>query len=107
MGLETPVGRTVHAGGGESTINAQLSLAGLNVVGDLLQGLEIGDVGQLIAGLLQQSLVDDDAECFVAVADRQRLAVFTLEVESVGGHLVHDGGAVQRIAVVAVGVDGA
>ena len=78
----------------------------MDVVSDSLQGFEVGDLVDGVAGLLKQSLVDDDAERLVAVADRQRLAVFTLEVESVGGHLVHDGGAVQRIAVVAVGVDG-
>ena len=76
-------------------------------VSDSLQGIEVGDFVDGVASLLEQSLVDDDAECLVAVADRQGLAVFTLEVESIGGHLIHDGSAVERIAVVAVGVDGA
>ena len=106
MAGEAPAGGAFEAGGGEC-VEAELFSTSVDVVSDSLQGSEVGDLVDGVAGLLKQSLVDDDAECFVAVADRQRLAVFTLEVESVGGHLVHDGGAVQRIAVVAVGVDGA
>src|SRR5699024_1717039 len=34
VGLIPPVGRRIHAGGGESALDAQLVLAGLDVVGD-------------------------------------------------------------------------
>src|SRR5699024_10587524 len=34
VALEAPVGRRLHAGGGASALNAQLVLAGLDVVGD-------------------------------------------------------------------------
>ena len=69
MGLEAPVGRTVHAGGGESTINAQLSLAGLNVVGDLLQVIEALDVVLSVAGGGQQLLIVNDAVGLDDVSD--------------------------------------
>ena len=106
MAGETPAGGAVEAGRGEC-VEAELVSAGMDVVSDSLQGFEVGDLIDGVASLLKQSLVDDDAECLIAVADRQGLAVFTLEVESIGGHLIHDGSAVERIAVVAVGVDGA
>ena len=66
MGLEAPVGRTVHAGGGESTIDAQLSLAGLDVVGDLLQVIEALDVVLSVAGGGQQFLVVTASPSFSA-----------------------------------------
>ena len=106
MAGETPAGGAFEAGGGEC-VEAELVSTGMDVVSDSLQGFEVGDLVDGVASLLKQSLVDDDAERLVAVADGEGLAVFTLEVESIGGHLIHDGSAVERIAVVAVGVDGA
>ena len=106
MAGESPGGGSVEAGGGEC-IEAKLLSAGVDVVSDSLQGVEVGDLVDGMASLLKQSLVDDDAKRLVAVADGEGLAIFALQVEGVGGHLVHDGGAVQRIAVLAVGVDGA
>ena len=86
MGLEAPVGRTVHAGGGESTINAQLSLAGLNVVGDLLQVIEALDVVLSVAGGGQQLLVVDDAVGLDDVSDTGN-GVAVLQCEGVAGQL--------------------
>ena len=106
MAGETPAGGAFEAGGGEC-VEAELVSTGMDVVSDSLQGFEVGDLVDGVASLLKQSLVDDDAERLVAVADGEGLAVFTLEVESIGGHLIHDGSAVERIAVVAVGIDGA
>ena len=60
-----------------------------------------------MASLLKQCLVNNDAERLIAVSDRQGLAVLTLEVKGIGGHLIHDGSAIERIAVVTIGVDGA
>ena len=61
MGLEAPVRRTVHAGRSESTVHAQLSLACLNIVSDLLQIGKALDVVLRVAGGGQQFLVVDDA----------------------------------------------
>ena len=44
MGLETPVGAGVEAGGGECALDSELVLLGLDVVGDGLQGIEIVDI---------------------------------------------------------------
>ena len=79
----------------------------MDIIGHLLQRLEVGDVGDLITGLLQQSLVDDDAIGLIAVADGHGLAVGILQVEVLGGHFLHDVGVIQRIAEIAIGVDGA
>ena len=74
MAAEAPAGGTVQTGGGEG-IEAELSRAGVDIVGDLLQRLEVGDVADLIARLLQQGLVDDDAVGLKAVADGDDLTV--------------------------------
>ena len=99
MGLEAPVGRTVHAGGGESTIDAQLSLAGLDVVGDLLQVIEALDVVLGVAGGGQQLLVVDDAVGLDDVSDTGN-GVAVLQCEGVAGQLAVDIAAGQVKAVV-------
>ena len=43
MGLESPVGAGVEAGGGERALDAKLVLAGLHVVSHGLQGVEVVD----------------------------------------------------------------
>ena len=48
---------------------ASAGSAAVDVVSDLLQGLEVGDVGDLIAGFLQQRLVHDDTVGLQAVAE--------------------------------------
>ena len=106
MAGEAPAGGALQAGGAEG-VKAQLGSAAVDVVGDLLQGLKVGDIGDLIAGLLQQSLVDDDAKGLIAVADGHGLAVGILQVEVLSGHFLHDVGVIQRIAEIAIGVDGA
>ena len=102
MAGETPAGGTVQTGRGEG-IEAQLGSAAVDIVGNLLQGLKVGDVGQLVASLLQQSLVYDDAECLIAVTDGNGLARFVLQVKGVGGHFLHDVGVGQVVAVLAPG----
>ena len=99
MGLEAPVGRTVHAGGGECTIDAQLSLAGLDVVGDLLQVIEALDVVLSVAGGGQQLLVVDDAVGLNDVSDTGN-GVAVLQCEGVAGQLAVDIAAGQVKAVV-------
>ena len=79
----------------------------MDVVSGSLQRGEILNVGELVTGLLQQSLVYDDAEGLVAVADGQDSTVSALQVESVGGHFLVDIGVPQIQAPVAKGVDGA
>mgnify|MGYP000136416824 CR=1 FL=1 len=66
MGLETPVGAGVEAGGGERTFHAHLNLMCLYFIGNCLQCLEIVDaVNRLnacpgrIEVLLQQLLIVD------------------------------------------------
>ncbi len=105
MAGEAPAGVVAHGRGGES-IEAELGSAGVDVLGDLLEGVEVGDVGEGVAGLLQQILVDDDAVALIAVADGAELAVVVIEVVGVGAQLVGDVGAGQVVAVVAPGADG-
>ena len=52
MAGEAPAGGALQAGGAEG-VKAQLGSAAVDVVGDLLQGLKVCDIGDLIAGLLQ------------------------------------------------------
>ena len=73
----------------------------MDIVGDLLQRLEVGDVADLIARLLQQGLVDDDAVGLKAVADGDDLTVGILQRIVLGGQLVVDAGVRQVIAAVA------
>ena len=75
----------------------------MDVFRDLLQRREVLDVLNLVAGLFQQSLVDDDAERLVAVADGLQLALCIVEVEGVGVELLGDG-AVGQIQCVFVPV---
>ena len=103
---ETPGGGTVETGGRES-VEAELVSAGVDVVRNSLQGLEVGDLINGVAGLLEQGLVHDDAEGFVAVADGNGLAGFVLQVEVGGGHLVVHVGAFEIVAELAVAVDSA
>ena len=71
VGLEAPVGAALHAGGGEGG-EAQLVLAGGDVLGDGLQLVEGLDVVDGVAGLLEQGLVDDDAVGLDDVGDAER-----------------------------------
>ena len=103
MAGEAPGGAAVHAGGGEGG-EAQLVLAGGDVLDDSLQGLEVGDVLNGIAGLGQQSLVDDDAVALIAVTDGADLALGILQDVSVGVQLVEHIGAGQIVAELAPGV---
>ena len=56
MAGETPGGRAVQAGGGEG-IEAQLGSTGMDVIGNGLQGLEVGDLVQGVAGLSSRALL--------------------------------------------------
>ena len=105
MAGESPGGGTVQTGGGEG-VEAQLRSAGVDVVGNGLQGLKVRDLVEAVAGLLQQRLVDDDAERLVAVADGDEL-VAVIQVEVVGGELLDKVGVLQIQRVFAPGLDGA
>ena len=105
MAGEAPAGVRTHGRRGES-VEAELGSARVDVFGNGLQGLEVGDVGDVITGVLQKLLVDDDAVALVAVADGAELAILVIEVVSVGGQLVCNRGAGQIVAVVAPGGDG-
>ena len=61
---ESPGRGAVQTGGGEG-VEAQLSSAGVDVFSNSLQGLEVGDVSQVVASLCQQSGVDDDMNKFM------------------------------------------
>ena len=94
MAGETPGRGAVQTGGGEG-VEAQFCAAGVDVVGHGLQSIEIGDVIQGVASLLQQSGVDDDAEGLVAVADGLQLAGVIVEVKGIGGQFSGNGGVGQ------------
>ena len=104
MAGETPAGVVAHGRGGEG-IEAELGSAGVDVLGDGLEGLKVGDVAQGVAGLLQKVFVDDDAVALVAVADGAELAVSVVEVVGIGVQLVGNVGAGEIVAVVAPGLN--
>ena len=106
MAGETPGGGAVQTGGGEG-VEAQLTGAGVDVIGHGLQGGEVGDLVQGVTGLGQQGLVHDDAEGLIAVTDGQQLAVLAIEVEVVGGEFLGEVGVGEVIAILAPGLDGA
>ena len=99
VGGVAPVGAGVHAGGGEGALDAELGLAGLDVVGDLLERVEVLDVVGGVTGLGQQVLVVDDAVVLLDVVDGVDLAV-ALELERVVGELAEDLRAGEIEAVV-------
>ena len=98
MGLEAPVGAAVHTGGGESG-EAQLVLAGGDVLGDLLQIIKALDVFNGVAGLLQQSLVGNQTIGLDHVADAGN-GVAVLQGKAVAGQLAIDLRILQIIAVI-------
>ena len=98
MGLEAPVGAAVHTGGGESG-EAQLVLAGGDVLGDLLQIIKALDVLNGVAGLLQQSLVGDQTIGLDHVADAGN-GVAVLQGKAVAGQLTVDLRILQIVAVI-------
>lgn len=77
-----PAGGVIHAGGSEGTVNAELVLAGLDVIGASLQLVEGVDVLGLVAGLLEELLVVDDAVALLNPVDTQILAVGLQRQES-------------------------
>ena len=99
MAGEAPGGGVVHVAGGEG-VEAQLGGPGVDVLHHGLEGFKVLDVLHLVAGLLHQVGVDDDAVALVAVADGHQLAVLVIEVVGVGVQLVGDGGAGQVQGVV-------
>ena len=56
MAGETPRGGAVQTGGGKG-IEAQLSGAGVDVIGNGLQGLKVGDLVQRVTGLSSRALL--------------------------------------------------
>ena len=99
MSLETPVRRGIHAGGSESTIHAQLSLACLDIIGDLLQIVKALDVVLGVTGGSQQLLVVDDAVGLNDVCDAGD-SVAVLQSEGVAGQLAVQLAAGQVVAVI-------
>ena len=98
MGLEAPVRRTIHAGGGECS-EAKLVLAGGDVLGNLLQVGKALDVVHAVTSLFQQGLVGDQTVAFDNVADAQG-GVAVLQGVGIAGQLTGDLGAGQVVAVV-------
>jgi hypothetical protein len=99
MSLESPVGGSVHAGRSKCALDAQLVLAGLDIIRDLLQIVKALDVVQLVACLFQKADVGDDAIGLDDIGDAvDRIPV--LELESIGGQVADNIGAGQVIAVI-------
>ena len=99
MGLEAPVRRTVHASGGESTIHAQLGLACLDIVSDLLQIVKALDIVLGVTSGAQQLLVVDDAVGLNDVCNAGD-SVAVLQGEGVAGQLAIQLAAGQVVAVI-------
>ena len=96
---EAPGGGAVHVGGGEG-VEAQLGGAAVDVLHHGLQRLEVLDVLYLVAGLLHQVGVDDDAVALVAVADGHQVALVIVQGVLIGGQLLGDGAVLQVHGVV-------
>ena len=99
MGLEAPVRRSIHAGGSESTIHAQLGLACLDIIGDLLQIVKALDVVLGVTGGSQQLLVIDDAVGLNDVCNAGD-SVAILQGEGVAGQFAVQLAAGQVVAVI-------
>ena len=99
MGLEAPVRRSIHAGGSESTIHAQLGLACLDIIGDLLQIVKALDVVLGVTGGSQQLLVVDDAVGLNDVCNAGD-SVAVLQGEGVAGQFAVQLAAGQVVAVI-------
>lgn len=56
MAGETPAGGAVEAGGGEC-VEAELVSTGMDVVSDSLQGFEVGDLVDGVAGFSSRALL--------------------------------------------------
>ena len=98
MGLVAPVRGAVHTGGAEGR-EAQLVLAGGDVLGNLLQVGKALDVVNGVAGLLQQGLVGDQAVALDNVANTQR-GVAVLQGVGIARQIAEDLGTGQIIAVI-------
>ena len=94
MAGEAPGGGRIHVGGGEG-VEAELGSAGVDVLSDSLQALEVDQLVHAVAGSLDQVGVDDDAVALEAVADGDQAAVLIIEVVGVGVQLIGDGGVGQ------------
>ena len=99
VGGVAPAGGVIHAGGSEGTVNAELVLAGLDVIGASLQLVEGVDVLGLVAGLLEELLVVDDAVALLNPVDTQILAV-GLQSQGVVNELTAELGIGQVGAVI-------
>ena len=108
MGLETPVGAGIEAGGGEGAFDAKVLLLGLHVVShglELVEGVELVGALDLRAVhrhvLVEQVFVVDDAIGLDDVWDANDLAVIALEGERLVVHLLVDVGVGQvgRVAL--------
>jgi hypothetical protein len=81
MAGEAPAGGTVQTGGSEG-VKAQLGSARMDIFHDGLEGGKVGDLGERVAGLLEQRGVDDDAVALVAITDRGDFTGFFKELKS-------------------------
>ena len=99
VGGVAPAGGVIHAGGSEGTIDTEFVLAGLDVVGASLQLIEGVDVLGLVACLLEELLVVDDAVALLDPVDTQILTV-GLQGKGVVDELAADLGVGQVGAVV-------
>ncbi len=79
----------------------------MDIVCNCLERVKIVYLVDAVTGLLQKSLVYDDAEALVAVADGVGEAVLIGEVEGVSGHLIPNVGVGEVVAVLAPSINGA
>ena len=78
---------------------SEFVFSGGDVFGNLLQGLEVGDVGNFIAGLFEESLVDDDAVGLGHISNAADGAVGALQSKGVVGEFLGDSGIGEIRAV--------
>ena len=96
----------LHGSVGES-VKAKLVGAGVDIVRNSLQRLEVGDLVERVARFFQQGNVRDDAEGLETVANGDHFAVSRLDGVVLRGQLFVELGAGQVVAILAPGGDAA
>ena len=89
MGLESPVGGSVHTGGSESALDADLILASLNIIRDLLQVVKALDILQLVTCFLQKADIGDNTVGLDDISDTVD-CVTVFKCKRIGSQVAHD-----------------
>ena len=99
MCSKAPVRTGIKTSAGECALYAKLCFASLNILNDLLQRSKVFDVVSLIASLLKQLLVVDNAVVFLYIINTVDNAIL-LKLKSIISELIQNLGALKVNAVI-------